>query len=148
MTVTKINALVIFPFESASLTQAGRAGEEEGRVCDRGRTAACTDTSAQDAYVAGDNTAFGRTPCRVHLAKQLGGKGNIVALRGIPTTLDNERWTAFNARVEAAPTSSCSMPSTPTGTATTPSRSRRTTSRASSRSMPSGPPTTTWRWAC
>src|SRR3546814_3589249 len=50
-------------------------------------------TSAQDAYVSGDNTAFGRLPAE-YLVKQLGGKGNIVALRGIATTLDNERMDA------------------------------------------------------
>ncbi len=59
-------------------------------VVDRG----LTDTSAQDAYVAGDNNAFGKVPAK-YLAKSLDGKGDIVALRGIPTTLDNERWTAF-----------------------------------------------------
>ena len=45
--------------------------------------------------MAGDNTAFGRIPAE-YLAKALNGKGNIVALRGIPTTLDNERMNAFN----------------------------------------------------
>ncbi|HKR47051.1 MAG TPA: substrate-binding domain-containing protein [Paraburkholderia sp.] len=93
VTVNKINALVIFPYESASLTQPVAQVKKQGvyvTVVDRG----LTDTSAQDAYVAGDNTAFGKIPAE-YLAKQLGGKGDIVALRGIPTTLDNERWTAF-----------------------------------------------------
>jgi ribose transport system substrate-binding protein len=44
--------------------------------------------------VAGDNTAFGRIPAE-YIAKALNGKGNIVALRGIPTTIDNERMDAF-----------------------------------------------------
>ena len=93
VTVNKINALVIFPFESASLTQPVAQVKKKGvyvTVVDRG----LTDTSAQDAYVAGDNTAFGKIPAE-YLAKALDGKGDIVALRGIPTTLDNERWTAF-----------------------------------------------------
>ena len=47
-------------------------------VVDRG----LTDTSAQDAYVAGDNTAFGKIPAE-YIAKALDGKGDIVALRGI-----------------------------------------------------------------
>jgi ribose transport system substrate-binding protein len=67
-------------------------------VVDRG----LTDTSAQDAYVAGDNTAFGKLPAE-YLAKQMGGKGNIVALRGIPTTLDNERWAAFESVMKQYP---------------------------------------------
>jgi len=67
-------------------------------VVDRG----LTDTSAQDAYVAGDNTAFGKIPAE-YIVKQLGGKGNVVALRGIATTLDNERMDAFNAVLKGSP---------------------------------------------
>ena len=94
-TVTKINALVVFPFESAALTKPVAQVKAKGvyvTVVDRG----LTDTSAQDAYVAGDNTAFGKIPAE-YIAKKLNGKGNIVALRGIATTLDNERMDAFNA---------------------------------------------------
>ena len=89
LTVTKINNLVIFPFESASLTKPVAQLKNKGVyvvVVDRG----LTDTSAQDAYVSGDNTAFGKIAAE-YLAKALDGKGNIVVLRGIPTTLDNER---------------------------------------------------------
>ncbi|SAK89479.1 sugar ABC transporter substrate-binding protein [Caballeronia temeraria] len=101
VTVNKINALVIFPQESASLTQPVAQVKKKGvyvTVVDRG----LTDTSAQDAYVAGDNTAFGKIPAE-YLAKQLNGKGDIVALRGIPTTLDNERWTAFEGVIKQHP---------------------------------------------
>jgi ribose transport system substrate-binding protein len=101
LTVNKINTLVIFPFESASLTKPVAQVKSKGvyvTVVDRG----LTDTSAQDAYVAGDNTAFGRLAAE-YLAKRLNGKGNIVALRGIPTTLDNERMDAFNAVMKNYP---------------------------------------------
>ena len=101
MTVTKINALVIFPFESAALTKPVQQVKGKGvyvTVVDRG----LTDESAQDAYVAGDNTAFGRVPAE-YIAKALGGKGDIVALRGIATTLDNERMDAFNAVMKNYP---------------------------------------------
>jgi ribose transport system substrate-binding protein len=101
VTVNKINALVIFPQESASLTQPVAQVKKKGvyvTVVDRG----LTDTSAQDAYVAGDNTAFGKIPAE-YLAKVLDGKGDIVALRGIPTTLDNERWTAFEGVIKQHP---------------------------------------------
>ena len=101
VTVNKINALVIFPFESASLTQPVAQVKKKGvyvTVVDRG----LTDTSAQDAYVAGDNTAFGKLPAE-YLAKTMDGKGDIVALRGIPTTLDNERWTAFESVIKQHP---------------------------------------------
>ena len=101
LTVTKINALVIFPFESAALTKPVAQVKAKGAyvtVVDRG----LTDTSAQDAYVAGDNTAFGRIPAE-YIVKALGGKGNVVALRGIATTLDNERMDAFNAGLKGSP---------------------------------------------
>lgn len=101
VTVTKINALVIFPFESAALTQPVAQVKKKGvyvTVVDRG----LTDTSAQDAYIAGDNTAFGRIPAE-YIAKKYNGKANIVALRGIPTTLDNERWDAFTGVMKQHP---------------------------------------------
>jgi ribose transport system substrate-binding protein len=94
VTANKINALVVFPFESGALTKPVAQVKGKGvyvTVVDRG----LTDPSAQDAYVAGDNTAFGRIPAE-YLAKTLDGKGNIVALRGIASTLDNERMNAFN----------------------------------------------------
>ena len=100
-TVNKINALVVFPFESAALTRPVANVKAKGTyvtVVDRG----LTDTSAQDAYVAGDNTAFGKIPAE-YIAKTLGGKGNVVALRGIPTTLDNERMDAFSAVLKQHP---------------------------------------------
>ncbi len=100
-TVTKINALVIFPFESAALTKPVEQVKAKGvyvTVVDRG----LTDTSAQDAYVAGDNTAFGRIPAE-YIAKALGGKGDVVALRGIATTLDTERMDAFNGVLKKYP---------------------------------------------
>lgn len=101
VTATKINTLVVFPFESAALTKPVAQVKAKGvyvTVVDRG----LTDTSAQDAYVAGDNTAFGRIPAE-YLVKALGGKGNVVALRGIPTTIDNERMDAFNAVLKGSP---------------------------------------------
>ena len=101
LVVNKINALVIFPLESASLTQPVMQLKNKGvyiTVVDRG----LTNLAAQDAYVAGDNTAFGKLPAE-YLAKKLNGKGNIVILRGMPSTLDNERVTAFNAELAKTP---------------------------------------------
>lgn len=101
LTANRINALVIFPFESAALTRPVAQVKARGvyvTVVDRG----LTDPGAQDAYVAGDNTAFGRIPAE-YLAKALEGKGNVVALRGIATTLDNERMDAFTAVLKNHP---------------------------------------------
>ncbi len=101
LVVNKINSLVIFPLESASLTQPVTQLKNKGvyiTVVDRG----LTNPNAQNAYVAGDNTAFGKLPAE-YLAKKLGGKGNIVILRGMPSTLDNERVEAFNAEIKKNP---------------------------------------------
>lgn len=101
VTVNKINSLVVFPFESAALTKPVAQVKSKGvyvTVVDRG----LTDTSAQDAYVAGDNTAFGKVPAE-YIARALGGKGNVVALRGIPTTIDNERMDAFTSVLKSHP---------------------------------------------
>ncbi|MBV8503525.1 MAG: substrate-binding domain-containing protein [Paucibacter sp.] len=95
LTTNKINALVILPQESAALTKPVQQLHGKGvyvTVVDRG----LTDPAAQDAYVSGDNTAFGTVPAEF-IAKQLGDKGEIVALRGIPTTIDNERMDAFKS---------------------------------------------------
>ena len=101
VTANKINALVIFPIESAALTKPVEQVHAKGvyvTVVDRG----LTDDSGQDAYVAGDNTAFGKVPAE-YIAKALGGKGDIVALRGIATTLDNERMDAFTGVLKGYP---------------------------------------------
>ena len=101
LTVNKINTLVIFPLESAALTQPVAQVRNKGvyvTVVDRGLSTA----DAQDAYIAGDNTAFGKLPAE-YLAKQMNGKGNLVILRGMPTTLDNERFEAFNAVMKNHP---------------------------------------------
>lgn len=101
LTVSKINALVIFPFESAALTKPVAQVKAKGvyvLVVDRG----LTDTSAQDAYLSPDNTAFGKIPAE-YIAQTLGGKGNVVAMRGIPTTLDTERMDAFNSVLKNHP---------------------------------------------
>jgi ribose transport system substrate-binding protein len=100
-TVNKINALVVFPFESAALTQPVAQVKKQGvyiTVVDRG----LTDDSIQDSYIAGDNTAFGNIPAE-YLAKKYNGKASIVVLRGIPTTLDNERFGAFTGVLKAYP---------------------------------------------
>jgi ribose transport system substrate-binding protein len=101
LAVNRINALVILPLESASLTQPVAQVKNKGvyvTVVDRG----LTNPAVQNAYVAGDNTAFGRLPAE-YLAKRLNGKGNIVVLRGMPTAIDNERMAAFNAEIAKTP---------------------------------------------
>ena len=100
-TASKIDTLVILPFESAPLTQPVAQVKGKGvyvTVVDRG----LTDTTAQDAYVAGDNPGFGKVSAE-YMAKAMGGKGNVVVLRGIPTVIDNQRTDAFMAVMKNHP---------------------------------------------
>lgn len=100
-TVSKIDTLVILPFESAPLTQPVAQLKNKGvfvTVVDRG----LTDPTAQNAYIAGDNPGFGKVAGE-YMAKALNGKGNVVILRGIPTVIDNERVDAFNAVMKSFP---------------------------------------------
>ena len=101
VTVNKINALVILPYESAPLTKPVADVKKQGVfvvVVDRG----LTDPSIQDVYVAGDNPGMGRVSGE-YVAQKLNGQGKIVVLRGIPTVIDNERYDAFMAVMKEHP---------------------------------------------
>lgn len=95
-----IDALVVLPFESEPLTAPVQFVKEQGiwvTVVDRGLSV----EGIEDLYVAGDNPGFGRTAGE-YFAKTLSEGDNIVVLRGIPTTLDNERVDAFSAAIEGS----------------------------------------------
>lgn len=95
-----IDALVVLPFESEPLTAPVAAVAERGiwvTVVDRGLSV----EGIEDLYVAGDNTGFGRVAGE-YFAEALEPGANVVILRGIPTTLDNERVDAFNAAIEGS----------------------------------------------
>jgi ribose transport system substrate-binding protein len=100
-TINKIGALVILPQESAPLTRPVANLKSKGvfvTVVDRG----LTDPKAQDAYVAGDNKAFGKV-AGDYFVQRLGAQGgNVVVLRGIPTVIDNQRVDAFNAAIKGS----------------------------------------------
>ena len=120
-TVNKINTLVILPFESAPLTQPVAQLKKKGvfvTVVDRG----LTDTSAQDAYVAGDNPGFGKVSAE-YMAKALGRQGRHRHPARHP---DRDRQPARRClqrrHEEPSRASRCSTPSTATGIATTRSR--------------------------
>ena len=101
LTATKIDTLVVLPFESASLTKPVAQLKNKGvyvTVVDRG----LTDPGAQDAYVSGDNPGFAKISAE-YLAGVLNGKGDIVVLRGIPTTIDNERMEGFESVMKTYP---------------------------------------------
>ena len=96
--VHQIDALVILPFESDPLTAPVRRVKQEGAfvtVVDRG----LGDPTIQDLYVAGNNAEFGRVAAN-YIAERLGGEGNVVVLRGIPTVIDDQRVKAFREVIE------------------------------------------------
>jgi ribose transport system substrate-binding protein len=66
-------------------------------VVDRG----LSQEGIEDLYVAGDNVAFGRVAGEYFKANLPSG-AKIVVLRGIPTTLDNERVDAFQKAIEGS----------------------------------------------
>ncbi|MFD2237595.1 ABC transporter substrate-binding protein [Aureimonas populi] len=95
-----IDALVVLPFESEPLTAPVQSVAEQDiwvTVVDRG----LSEEGIEDLYVAGDNTGFGRVAGE-YFAEALGEGDKIVVLRGIPTTLDNERVEAFQAAIEGS----------------------------------------------
>ncbi|MDQ0995511.1 ribose transport system substrate-binding protein [Phyllobacterium ifriqiyense] len=94
----KLDALVILPYSSEELTTPVKAVKDAGTfitVVDRG----LSDASIQDLYLAGDNIAVGRNTAK-YLIEKLGGKGNLVVLRGIPTVIDDERIQGFNDAIK------------------------------------------------
>jgi ribose transport system substrate-binding protein len=95
-----LDALVILPFSSDELTGPVQSAADAGTfitVVDRG----LTDPSIQDLYVAGDNIAVGSTTAKF-LVDSLGGKGDVVVLRGIPTVIDDERIQGFQEGLEGS----------------------------------------------
>ncbi|CAH1651857.1 Ribose transport system substrate-binding protein [Hyphomicrobiales bacterium] len=96
----KLDALVILPHTSEELTMPVKAVKDAGTfitVVDRG----LNDASIQDLYVAGDNIAVGKNTAK-YLVDKLGGKGNLVVLRGIPTVIDDERIKGFKDGIEGS----------------------------------------------
>lgn len=95
-----LDALVILPFSSDELTGPVQSVADAGTfitVVDRG----LTDPEIQDLYVAGDNIAVGSTTAKF-LVDKLGGKGDVVVLRGIPTVIDDERIQGFQEGLEGS----------------------------------------------
>ena len=96
--INQIDALVILPFESDPLTDPVAEVEAQGvfvTVVDRG----LTREGIEDVYVAGDNPGLGRVSAE-YIIDRLGGEGQIVVLRGIPTVVDTQRFDAFMEAIE------------------------------------------------
>ena len=91
---------MVLPFESDPLTPPVQAVAESGvwvTVVDRGLSV----EGISDLYVAGDNPGFGRVSGE-YMVSMMPEGGKIVVLRGIPTTIDNERVDGFKAAIEGS----------------------------------------------
>ncbi|MEM5502714.1 substrate-binding domain-containing protein [Ahrensia kielensis] len=100
VSVNKIDALVVLPFESDPLTDPVINVKNSGAfitVVDRG----LSKEGIEDIYVAGNNPELGRVSAQ-YMKGRLESGDNIVILRGIPTTIDNERYDAFMAEIEGS----------------------------------------------
>jgi ribose transport system substrate-binding protein len=93
LTTQGINALVVLPHNSDELTDPIRQVKGKGvfiTVVDR----ALRDP-IQDLYVAGNNPGLG-TVSAAYVKEKLGGKGDVVVIRGLPIVIDEQRVNAFN----------------------------------------------------
>jgi ribose transport system substrate-binding protein len=93
-----VDAMVILATESAAITPIAEKLHTSGVFLvnvDRGFT-----SPVADVFIEGDNKAFGRKSAE-YIVKKLGGKGKVAILRGIPCTVDTDRFDAamsvFNA---------------------------------------------------
>ena len=88
MMVKGVDALVILATESAPITPIAKEAHDRGIFIvnvDRGFL-----EPVADIFVEGDNKAFGRKSAE-YMVQKLGGKGKIVILEGIPSTVNTDR---------------------------------------------------------
>ena len=91
----KLTALVILPYESAPLTAPVKDIHDKGvyvTVVDRG----LSEEGIEDFHIAGDNPALGREAA-LYINSQLPNGGEVVAMRGLPTEIDNQRVEGFKS---------------------------------------------------
>lgn len=98
MMTQNVDGLVVLATESAPITPVAQKAKERGIFLvsvDRGFT-----SPVADVFLEGDNKAFGRKSAE-YIVERLKGHGKIVILRGIPSTVDTDRYDAamevFNA---------------------------------------------------
>lgn len=88
MLVQGVNGLVIFPFESAPLTPVVEKAYAKGVyvvVMDRGVT-----KPVYDVYISNDDESYARQAME-WICKELGYKGNIVLIEGVPSVISDLR---------------------------------------------------------
>jgi ribose transport system substrate-binding protein len=100
MMASGLDGLVVLATESAPLTPVAKQVHERGIYLvsvDRGFL-----EPVADVFVEGDNVAFGRKSAE-YMVEKLGGKGKIVVMEGIPSTVNTARVEAAKAVFAEAP---------------------------------------------
>lgn len=95
-----VDGLVILATESAPVTDTAMKAHDAGIFIvnvDRGFL-----KPAADIFLEGDNKAFGRKSAE-YMVKKMNGQGKIIILRGIPCTVDTDRYNAAMEVFKAAP---------------------------------------------
>jgi ribose transport system substrate-binding protein len=93
-----IDALVVLPHDPNVLTDPIRKVKDKGTfvtVVDR----IASDHSIYDLYVGGDNPGLGASAA-AYMKQKMGGKGDIVIIRGLPIPIDEARFNAFQAGIK------------------------------------------------
>ena len=88
-----MDALVVLPADPNVLTDAIRKVKGKGTfvtVVDR----IASDHSIYDLYIGGDNPGLGAAAAS-YMKDKMGGKGDIVIIRGLPIPIDEARYNAF-----------------------------------------------------
>lgn len=96
----KIDALVCLPHQPEALTAVCEKAKNSGIkliIVDRGLT-----KPVHDLEVVGDNGGFGEA-CARAIAGELGGKGSIVVMEGIPCQVNTDRINGFNKVMKEFP---------------------------------------------
>lgn len=95
-----VDALVILATESAPITPIAEKLQAAGILIvnvDRGFT-----KPVADIFIEGDNKAFGRKSAEF-IVQKMGGQGNLAILRGISSTVDDDRYNAAMEVFKASP---------------------------------------------
>ncbi len=100
MMAQSVDAVVVLATASAPITPTAEQLHQRGILIvnvDRGFL-----KPVADVFIEGDNKAFGRKSAE-YMVQKLGGRGKILVLTGIPSTVDTDRVTAAMAVFKANP---------------------------------------------
>lgn len=100
MMVKNVDGIVVLATESAPITPTAEEIAKRKILLvnvDRGFL-----KPVADVFIEGDNQAFGRKSAEF-MAQKLGGKGKIIILEGIPSTVNTDRVNAFREVMKANP---------------------------------------------